>query len=155
MDELTTIADARSAAFVLNYRFDTALERVRRAISAGGLSIAAEIDAARRVKRALRIRVSPCRVLLVDNPFLMLQAASIDRASGVLIPLHVVVSSAGSRTIVHLLNPASIQLNELPIGLRAPLVDLRSELFRVLSGVADTVHLGRDASEECAAFTLR
>jgi uncharacterized protein (DUF302 family) len=154
MKELTTIADAKAAAFVLNCRFDAALARVRQAIRGGGLSIAAEIDAARRVKRALHIRVSPCRILLVDNPFFMLQATSIDRASGVLIPLHVVVSAAGSRTIVHLLNLASVQTNELSIGVRAPLVDLRNELFRVLAGVADTVHLGRDSSEERAAFTL-
>lgn len=154
MKELTTIAEAKAAAFVLNCRFDTALARVRQAIRGAGLSIAAEIDSAQRVKRALHVRVSPCRVLLVDNPFFMLQAASIDRASGVLIPLHVVVSAAGSRTIVHLLNLASIQQNELPIGVRAPLIDLRNELFRVLSGLADTVHLGRDASEGREAFTL-
>lgn len=148
MNELTSITDAKAAAFVLNCRFGNALARICGAIRAGGLTIAAEIDTARRVKNALQIQVSPCRVLLVDNPFIMLQSASIERASGVLIPLHVVISSAGDRTIVHLLNLACIELNELPVGIRSPLVELRRELFRVLSGIADGTSVGRDVSDE-------
>lgn len=148
-DELTTIAtpDA-TVAFVMNTGFDAALARIRRALQGVGLSIAAEIDSARRVKRALQVRIAPCRVLLVDNPLFMLQAATIHRASAVLIPLHVVVSAAGGSTVVHLLNLAYIQSNELPVGLRSPLVELRRELFRVLSGVADAVRVGRNGGDD-------
>lgn len=137
-----------TVAFVMNSGFDAALARIRRALQSAGLSIAAEIDSARRVKRTLQVRIAPCRVLLVDNPLFMLQAATIHRASAVLIPLHVVVSGMGDSTVVHLLNLAYIQSNELPIGLRSPLVELRRELFRVLSGIANAVRVGRDAGDE-------
>lgn len=148
-DEPTSIPNPdATVAFLFNAGFEPAFARVRQAIQAAGLSIAAEIDSARRVRRTLQVRIPPCRVLLVDNPFFMLQAATISRASGVLIPLHVVVSGTRSGTVVHLLNLAYIQANELPIGVRSPLVEIRRGLFRVLSGIADSVRVGRDAGDE-------
>jgi uncharacterized protein (DUF302 family) len=138
--ELTSIEeDAGSAAFVLHNGFEPALARIREAIQAGGLCIAAEIDAAQRLKRALQIYVSPCRLLLIDNPLFMLQAAAINRASGVLLPLHVVVSGAGDHTVAHMLTLECIRTSELPIGIRAPLLELRREVFGILSNVADGV----------------
>ncbi|MGH9584983.1 MAG: DUF302 domain-containing protein [Bryobacteraceae bacterium] len=150
-NKLTAITDtAATAAFVLNSGFEPALTRVRRAIRAGGLCIAAEIDVAKRLKRALRIGTSPCRVLLVDTPLFMLQAAAVNRASGVLIPLHVVVSGAENRTTVHLLNLACIRPNELSIGVRSPLLELRQELFGILSNVADGVGAQHDAGDRAS-----
>ena len=132
-----TPVDNYAPAFVLDTPFDSALARIRRAIRDDQLCIAAEIDTAKRVKRALQIQVSPCRLLLVDNPRFMLEATAIDRASGIFLPLHLVVSGAGSRTLVHMLSPDFVQYGDLPIGIRAPVAGLQQQLLRMLRRIAD------------------
>ena len=127
---------ATTTAFIIDSSFDSALLRIRQAIRADQLSIAAEIDAAQRVKRALKIYVPPCRVLLVDNPAFMLETTAIDRASGIFIPLHVVVSGAGNRTLVHMLGLEHIRHSDLPIGIRAPVLDLQRQILRSLARIA-------------------
>lgn len=128
---------ASTTAFVVDSPFDSALLRIRRAIRADQLSVAAEIDAAQRVKRALEIYVPPCRVLLIDNPAFMLETTAIDRASGIFIPLHLVVSGAGNRTLVHVVSPEHIRHSDLPIGIRAPVLDLQRQVFRSLATIAE------------------
>ncbi len=128
---------ATTAAFVIDSPFDSALVRIRRAIRADQLSISAEIDAARRVKRALQIYVPPCRVLLVDNPAFMLETTAVDRASGIFIPLHLVVSGAGNRTLVHALSLEHMRHSDLPIGIRAPVMDLQRQILRSLTRIAE------------------
>ncbi len=140
---LTTTENC-APAFVLDRPFDSALARIRRAIRDEQLCIAAEIDTAKRVKRALQIQVSPCRVLLVDNPRFMLEATAIDRASGIFLPLHLVVSGAGNRTLVHMLNPDLLHYADLPIGIRAPVTALQHQLLRMLRTISDKP---RDAHE--------
>lgn len=126
-----------TTAFVLDSPFDSALARIRRVIRANQLSIAAEIDAAQRVKRALDIYVRPCRVLLIDSPAFMLETTAVDRASGIFIPLHLVVSAAGDRTLVYMLNPEHIRQSDLPIGIKAPVLDLQRQVSRSLTGIAE------------------
>jgi uncharacterized protein (DUF302 family) len=128
---------ASTTAFVVHSPFDSALPRIRRAIRNGQLSVAAEIDAAQRVKRALEIYVPPCRVLLIDNPAFMLETTAIDRASGIFIPLHLVVSGAGNRTLVHMLNLEHIRHSDLPIGIKAPVLDLQRQILRSLGRIAE------------------
>ncbi|HZS54243.1 MAG TPA: DUF302 domain-containing protein [Bryobacteraceae bacterium] len=128
---------AATTAFVINSPFDSALPQIRRAIGACQLSIAGEIDASQRVKRALEIYVPPCRVLLVDSPAFMLETTAIDRASGIFIPLHVVVSGAGNRTLIHILSAEHIQSSNLPIGVRAPILDLQRQVVRGLLRIAE------------------
>ncbi len=125
-----------TTAFVIDQPFDIALPQIRHAISASRLLIAVEIDAARRVKRTLDIHVPPCRVLLLDNPTVALESTFIDRACGVFIPLHLVVSGAGDRTLLHLLNPEHIRKSQLPIGIRAPVQDLHREITQSLAAIA-------------------
>ena len=55
-----------------------------------------ELDASKRLRTALNINVSPCRVLLLDNVLFLLEATAIDRAAAVFIPLHIVISSSGA-----------------------------------------------------------
>ncbi len=128
---------AATTAFVFHSPFDSALPQIRRAIRNDQLSIAAEIDAAQRVKRALQIYVPPCRVLLIDNPAIMLETTAIDRASGIFIPLHLVVSGAGDRTLVNMLNLEHIRHSDLPIGVRAPVLDLQRQILRSLGRIAE------------------
>src|SRR5581483_8204988 len=56
---------ANTTVFVVDSPFNSALPRIRGAIRSEQLSIAAEMDAAQRVKRALDIYVPPCRVLFI------------------------------------------------------------------------------------------
>ncbi len=126
-----------TTAFVVDSPFDSALPRIRRAIRADELCIAGEIDAAQRVRHALEIYVPPCRVLLIDNPAIMLETTAIDRASGIFIPLHLVVSGVGNRTLVHMLNLEHIRHSDLPIGIRAPVLDLQRQIFRSLGRIAE------------------
>ena len=135
---------AGTTAFVLDSPFDSALTRIRRALREDHLCIAAEINAAQRIKRALEIYVSPCRILLVDNPLFTLETTAIDRASGVFIPLHLVVSGVGDRTLVHMLSPHYVQSADFPIGVRTPVIGLQHQLLRTLTRIADRI---RDTHE--------
>ena len=128
-----------TAAFIIHSPFDSALPRIRRAIRDDQLSIAAEIDTAHRVKRALEIYVPPCRILLIDNPAFTLETTAIDRTSGTLIPLHLVISGAGNHTLVHMLKVEHIRQSDLPIGVRAPVLDLQRQVLRTLGRIAERV----------------
>jgi uncharacterized protein (DUF302 family) len=124
--------------WVIHHPFGSALTRIRRAILDGQLCITTEIDVAQKVKRSLQIYVPPCRVFLVDSPAFLLETTTIERASGLFIPVHVVVSGAGGRTLVHLLNLDHIRHSDLPIGIRAPVLDLQRQLVRSLGRIVDS-----------------
>ena len=126
-----------TAAFIIPSPFDSALARIRRAIRDDQLYIAAKIDTAQRVKRALEIYAPPCRILLIDNPAFTLETTAIDRTSGTFIPLHLVVSGAGNRTLVHMLNVEHIRQSDLPIGIRAPVLELQRQVLRTLGRIAE------------------
>jgi uncharacterized protein (DUF302 family) len=145
---------ASTATFVVDSPFHSALARIRQAIRADQLAIAAEVDAAQRVKRALDIHVLPCRVFLIDNPAFMLETTAVDRASGIFIPLHLVVSAAGNRTLVYMLNLEHIRQSELPIGVKAPVLDLQRQIFRSLTRIAERVrssHVQADCGDVVSA----
>ncbi len=67
----------------------------------------------------------------------MLETTAIDRASGIFIPLHLVVSGAGDRTLIHMLNLEYIRHSDLPIGVRAPALDLQRQILRSLGRIAE------------------
>ena len=116
--------------------FDKALPSVREALLTGGLSISGEIDLSERILRQLGLDFGPCRILLVDSPFLLVEAIALDRSSAVLLPLHVVVSGRDSLTHVHWMSLSGMRQVRLPAGADAPLAKLHAELLRVLDGVA-------------------
>lgn len=140
---ITEVGENSTTAFFLGSPFDSALSRIRRTIRADHLSIAAEIDAAQRVKRTLDISVPPCHVLLIDNPAFMLETTAVDRASGIFIPLHLVVSATGDHTLVYMLNPEHIRQSDLPIGIKAPVLDLQRQVIRSLTRIAERAHSGQ------------
>jgi hypothetical protein len=76
---------------------------------------------------------------MIDNPAFTLETTAIDRASGTFIPLHLVVSGAGNRTLVHMLNIEHIRQSDLPISVRAPVLDLQRQLLRTLGRIAEKV----------------
>ena len=62
----------------------------------------------------------PSRILLVDCPLLAFEALALDRAAGVFVPLHVLVSAIGDRTRVSAVNPSALFGARLPIGAAEP-----------------------------------
>jgi hypothetical protein len=128
-----------TTAFVLNSPFEFSLGRIRRGILEDNLCIAAEIDTTQRSRRAFQIYKSPCRILLIDSPFFVLETAAIDRASGVFLPLHLVVSGTDDGTLVHMLGPDYSHRVPFPIGIRSPLTGLQHQLWRTMGRIADSV----------------
>ena len=125
---------------VITYRisepFDRALRAVRDALIRADLSIVSEVDVSARVKRALNIGFVPCRILLVDSPCLLLEAATLDRAAAVLMPLHIVLSGRGPETLVYWMSPTAIEGVRLPMAAAPPLLKLQSMLARAMERIA-------------------
>jgi uncharacterized protein (DUF302 family) len=127
---------AGTKLFIVENPFEAALGRIRRTLGDDQLCIAAEIDARQRVKQALDISVPACRVLLVDNPAFMLEITSVNRAVGIFIPLHLIVSAAGDRTFVKFLDLEHPPYDGLPMGIKGPLVDLHRQIVGALGRIA-------------------
>jgi uncharacterized protein (DUF302 family) len=128
---------ATTLTFVIEDEFEQALKKLRQVLGENRLDVIVELDAAKRVRTAFNINVSPCKVLLVDNLMFLLEVTAIDRAAAVFIPFHVVVSGSGVRTLVHVLNRHSIQLAGLSIGARTALIRLEGQLLRAVSTIGD------------------
>ena len=61
------------------------------------LQLAGELDVAQRLREKLLIGTAPCRVLFVTAK------ASGDARAAALLPLHIVISAAGSQTEIHMM----------------------------------------------------
>ncbi len=133
---MSNITRRPTLTLVLEESFDSGVKTIRRALEEDQLCITAELDAAFRIRRSLDIAVSPCRILLVETPLAMLEATAIDRSSAVFIPLHVVVSANGRRTLVHLSNLRNCQAGDFPLGIRMPLMRLHVQVLCCLARIA-------------------
>src|SRR5205823_4611129 len=100
------------------------------------LSIVTEVDVSARVKRELNLGFVPCRILLVDSPCLLLEAATLDRAAAALLPLHLVLTARGPETLLYWMNPAAITGVRLPMAAEPPLLKLQSLLSRAMERIA-------------------
>ena len=122
-------------SYLIDAPFDKALDSVRHALTSVGLSISGELDIAHRIRRQLGLGLGGCRVLLVDSPYLLVEALALDRSAAALLPLHLVVSGRGAATHVQWVNLAHMRQAGLPISAEAPLAKLQSELLRALDTV--------------------
>ena len=127
-------------SYVIDAVFDQALASLREALTAAGLTISGEMDVADRIRRQLGLGFGPCRVLLVDSPYLLVEALALDRSAAALFPLHVVVFERGAATHVHWFNLAHMR-HGLPAAAVAPLAKLQAQLTHALESV------GRSESE--------
>jgi uncharacterized protein (DUF302 family) len=116
--------------------FDRALRAVREALTRADLSVVSEVDVSARVKRELNMGFVPCRILLVDSPCLLLEAAALDRAAAALMPLHLVISARGPETLVCWMSPTAIEGVRLPMAAAQPLLKLQAMLTRVMEQIA-------------------
>lgn len=126
--------------------FDKALKLLRDALTKANLHVAVELDVSGRIKSELGISLAPCRMLLVDCPFILLEAIALDGSAAALLPLHIVVIGRGPRTAVNLFWPASQDSFNLPGDITAPVIKLQNRVSRALDKVAIRGDLCRAAS---------
>ncbi|MDR3703106.1 MAG: DUF302 domain-containing protein [Candidatus Sulfopaludibacter sp.] len=134
------IHEAAVTVYTVADPFERALPAVREALAAGGLTISGEIDISERIRRQLGLDFGPCRILLVDSPYLLVEALALDRSAAALLPLHVVISGREPVTHVHWISLAGMRQARLPAGAEAPLAKLHAELLRVFDGMARKDH---------------
>ena len=128
--------DPETATLIMQQPLHEALKLIRRALAEGGLEVAAELDMAGRVRKALRIDLPPCRVLCIDCPVALLEALALDRSAAVLLPLHLVVAGQDSVTLVHFLNPAAALYSGLPVTARAAVSKLQARVAHAVERVS-------------------
>ena len=128
--------DQETATLIMQQPLNDAVKLIRRALADGGLEIAADLDMAGRITKALRIDFPPCRVLCVDCPVALLEALALDRSAAVLLPLHLVVTGQDGLTLVHLLNPAAALYSGLPVTARAAVSKLQARVAQAVESVS-------------------
>jgi len=124
------------ATYVIAEPFERTVKTLREALARSGLNVAAELDVSVRIKHELNLGFTPCRILLVDSPYLLLEAVTVDCAAAVLFPLHIVVSGRGPHTHVHWMHPAAVDGLRLPPGGAVPLAKLLSLVSHTLERIA-------------------
>lgn len=128
--------DQATTTLLIRQPLGQALKLLRSALAEGGVEIAVDLDMAARIRKSLRIELSPCRVLCVDSPMELLEALALDRAAAVLLPLHIVVAGQEDVTLVHLLNPAAAIYGGLPVTARAALSKLQARVTQAVMTVS-------------------
>ena len=118
--------------------FDRALKLIRTALVDQELDITAEFDVTNRFAAGSGTNRGPSRLLLVDSPLLLFEALALDRAAGVFVPLHVLVTADGGRTQAACMDPASLFDVRLPTGAAQPLERLRNRVNAALESLAAT-----------------
>jgi uncharacterized protein (DUF302 family) len=132
--QMNTLPAART--YVIEEPFDRALKLVRHALEIQELSIAGEFDVTKDIVTDDSFeRLEPSRLLLVDSPLLLFEALALDRAAGVFVPVHVLVSADGDSTQVVCVEPASLFEARLPVGASQPLADLRRRVTMALESL--------------------
>jgi len=121
-----------SQTYVIAEEFGKALKLVRQALAERELCVTTELDITGSLYRGPGNTEKPMRLLLVDSPILTFEAIALDRAAGVLIPLHVLVSSDGDRTHVVFIDPATLLDRRLPVGAAGPLEQLKARIAMAL-----------------------
>lgn len=127
ISELTS--GATSLTYVIDVPFGKILKQLRAALKAEGLQIPMEMDVSGRIRNELGVALKPCRILYIDCPFLLLEAAIVNASAAALVPLQVVVAEAGSRSVIHLVARTDRAVTS---GLRAQFERLFSRVLAVL-----------------------
>jgi len=130
------IGEQEIATLIIQKPLNEAVKLLRRALTEGGLEIAADLDIAGRIRKGLRIDFPPCRVFFVDCPVALLEALALDRSAAVLLPLHLVVTGQDGLTLVHLLNPAAALYSGLPVTARAAMSKLQARVAQAVESVS-------------------
>ena len=134
---------AAGQTYVIAEQFDKALKLVRQELAKHDLSVTGEFDVTENLSRDSGRMPDRARLLLVDCPLLLFEAVALDRAAGVLIPLHVLVSAAGDRTQVVFVEASTLFDRRVPVGASGPLEEIKARITMALEAAvvrADTQH---------------
>jgi len=123
---------AVTCTYLIQEPFDRALKSIREALAKEDLRAPLELDVAVRINKELGVSLAPCRLLFVDCPVLLLEAATLDRATVVYFPLHLAVAGLGQRTSVHLAGPPGVSR----AASSSPLDQLQARVIRALERIA-------------------
>jgi uncharacterized protein (DUF302 family) len=133
--------------YVIAERFDRAVKLIRGALSDVELDVVREFDVAMHLNVGSARKAVPSRILFVDCPLLAFEALALDRAAGVFLPLHILVSSRGDRTEVFVANPTALLDVRLPVGAAAPIARLHARAALALESALLAVP-GQSSSPE-------
>ncbi|MCI0419749.1 MAG: DUF302 domain-containing protein, partial [Acidobacteria bacterium] len=86
--------------------------------------------------RDLGVELAPCRILSVDNPFVLLEAMALDGTAAVFLPLHVAVSGDGKQTRVHMLSQSGVRSCGSPLGAKGAMSKLQAGLAQALEKIS-------------------
>lgn len=122
-------------AYAIDQPFDAALRRIRAALDIHGLRAPAELDLSGRLRDELGARLTPSVVFWIDDPVVLLEASVFHRGAGLLIPQPLVLTGDARRSEARLRNPDALP-DDIPHGVRAPLIDLLRRMTRALDTIA-------------------
>ncbi|MCI0622322.1 MAG: DUF302 domain-containing protein [Acidobacteria bacterium] len=125
-----------TATLVVPEPFDKALKLIRQALTSAEIGIAMELDVSGRIQRDLGVELAPCRILSVDNPFVLLEAMALDGTAAVFLPLHVAVSGDGKQTRVHMLSQSGVRSCGSPLGAKGAMSKLQAGLAQALEKIS-------------------
>ena len=126
--------------YLIDAHFDKAIRLIRSALERQELSIAAELEVHGRGDSSRWKKAGLSRLLLVDSPLLLFEALALDKAAGVFLPLHVLVSSDGEQTHVSCVELPDLFEVRVPAGSSRPLSVLRNRIAIALESI--TSHAG-------------
>ena len=89
-------------------RFDKAVKMIRNALAEWELSVVGEIETTGDFEREAGNNAERSKILLVDCPLTVFEAQVLDRAAGVFLLLHVLVSGRGDQTLVSTMSSAGL-----------------------------------------------
>ncbi len=112
--ELTS--GATRLTYIIDEPYVNVVKQLRAALRARGFQIPMEMDFSGWIRNQLGVSLRPCLVLDVACPFLLLETAIIDATAAAFVPLQVIVTEAGSRSLVRLVSHMD---RALTAGLRA------------------------------------
>jgi uncharacterized protein (DUF302 family) len=123
---------AARQTYLIAEQFDEALNLLRQELADHDLCVTDEFDATEYLSRDSGRKPDRSRLLLVDCPLPLLEAVALDRAAGVLIPLHILASSDGDRTEVVFIEASTLFDRRAPVGVSQPLGELKSRIAMAL-----------------------
>jgi uncharacterized protein (DUF302 family) len=130
------IKEPAIVSYLFSMPLEKAIKKIKSALNEAEISVIMESDVALQIKQKLGVGLAPCRILYVESPLLLLEALAFDVRASVFLPFHIVVSSQGVQTKVHLMSPALIHESDIPVGIRGPLRNLHCLILGALEKVS-------------------